>query len=153
MGVFSSISDFNTIINGLYIPGGNLAISRSQMPQIDDQEHFKNVLKLKGVSFEIVDVNSTELRLTQNEVDKWKVFKMMREIRRKGVGAFDPVVSGNDKYVLDGSHRFLARLNLSRRSKVKTLKVDMKTQDLIELINNNWGDFKLKRRNLLGKHL
>jgi hypothetical protein len=151
MGIFSNIADFNTIVNGLHIPGGNLAISRSQMPQIDDQEHFKKVLKSKGVSFEIIDVNASDLRLTQNEVDKWKVFKMMREIRRKGVGAFDPVVSGNDRYVLDGSHRFLARLNLSRRAKVQTLKVNMNTRDLIDLINNNWGDFKLKRRNLLGK--
>ena len=151
MGIFSVMGDLNNIINGLYIPAGNLAISRAQMPQIDDHEHFKKTLDKFGVKYRVKKKNVTDLRLTQNEVDKWKVFKMMRELRKKGLGAFDPVVSGKDDYVLDGSHRFVARYNLSRRAKVDTLEVDLKTQDLIDLINNNWGEFKLKRRNYSGK--
>lgn len=129
----SSFVDWLNIINGLRIPVGNLGLSRSSMPQIDDdkQQDFHDYLEANGVSIEAGQVPIGSLRLTQNEVNKMKVWKLMKAIRnKKPIGR---VWVSSDNYVVDGSHRYVAALNIDGKQRMKVYKVDMPALEFVKL--------------------
>ncbi len=147
------IQDILTIINNLWLPVGNLGFTRNSMPQIDSDktEDFVRWLKNQGVNTTNVRVRPDVLRLTQNEVNKFKVFECMQKIR--GGARMDPSFISNDRYVLDGSHRFVAHLNIDQKSPILVRRIAMDMQQLIKLANQYPGvrhrtvsDRKLEKR-------
>lgn len=142
------LTDLNTIVNNLKVPVGNLSISRSQMPQIDNQEKFKKSLTKMGIEWAEDEEQVGKLRLTQSEINKTKIMKMMSQIRKRGIKAFDPIIISDDGYVIDGSHRFAAKLNQSKRAKMPVIKVKMKALELLNTIASNPDKFNVSYRNL-----
>ncbi|MCK5019979.1 MAG: ParB N-terminal domain-containing protein [Candidatus Peribacteraceae bacterium] len=128
-----TIRDFITIFNGLTLPVGNLGVSRNQMPQIDTdkRENFIQYISNQGITIETDTVPVMNLSLTQAEINKLKIMKLMRSIRQKKIQT--PVFISNDNYILDGSHRMVALLNINKRAKIPVIRIDMKMLDLLPL--------------------
>ncbi|AYJ73626.1 hypothetical protein PS5_71 [Salmonella phage PS5] len=135
----TSFIDWMNIINGLRIPVGNLGLSRSSMPQIDTdkQEDFHKYLEDNGVSIDAAQVPIKMLRLTQNEINKMKVWKIMKQIRNKK--PMGRVWVSSDNYVVDGSHRFVAALNMDGKQRMKVYKVDLPAMEFVKLAKQFQG--------------
>ncbi|AEN94205.1 hypothetical protein SFP_0110 [Salmonella phage SFP10] len=135
----TSFIDWMNIINGLRIPVGNLGLSRSSMPQIDagKQEDFHKYLEDNGVSIDAAQVPIKMLRLTQNEINKMKVWKIMKQIRNKK--PMGRVWVSSDNYVVDGSHRFVAALNMDGKQRMKVYKVDLPAMEFVKLAKQFQG--------------
>lgn len=131
----TSFIDYLNIINSLMIPVGNLGLSRSSMPQVDDSQldAFTKYLEDNGAAVTQEHVRLKQLRLTQNEINKTKIWKLMKVIRNKK--PMQRVWVSSDNYVIDGSHRFVAALNIDNRQRLLVNKVDMKALDLVKLAN------------------
>ena len=129
----TSFIDWLNIINGLRIPVGNLGLSRSSMPQIDadKQQDFHDYLEANGVTIDASQVPIRTLRLTQNEINKMKVWKIMNQIRNKK--PMGRVWVSSDNYVVDGSHRFVAALNMDGKQRMKVYKVDLPAMEFVKL--------------------
>lgn len=129
----TSFIDWLNIINGLRIPVGNLGLSRSSMPQIDvdKQQDFHDYLEANGVTIDASQVPIRTLRLTQNEINKMKVWKIMKQIRNKK--PMGRVWVSSDNYVVDGSHRFVAALNMDGKQRMKVYKVDLPAMEFVKL--------------------
>ncbi len=134
----SAIFDAFNLINSVMVPTGNLGIMRSQMPQIDGrhQGEFINWLKAQkiGVAKKSVPVGS--LMLTQNEINKTKVFKLMQTYRSGELAKWAPVIISSDNFVIDGSHRFVAVYNVDKYANIDVIKVDKKAIELVQLCQN-----------------
>lgn len=141
------ITDINTVVNNLKTPVGNLGLTRVAMPQIESVDRLRKGLRSLEIDFFESKIPVSKLRLAQNEINKFKILKLMRIIRREGIGKMDPIVVSRDNYVIDGSHRFVAKLNQSKRAKIPALKVDMDALELVEFLNQNRTTFGTKNRN------
>ncbi|QZI90485.1 hypothetical protein MYOV003v1_p0161 [Vibrio phage 207E48.1] len=143
--------DILTVINNLFVPVGSLGVSRRAMPQIDDDRHekFLQALESREIEYERKSIQTQQLRLTQNEVNKMKVWKLMRVLRNKK--GLHPVFVSSDNYILDGSHRLVARLNTNKLGKMKTIQIDMKALELLQLIRQNQTEFGVKYRTYSGE--
>lgn len=139
-----TVKDYLTSRNGLLVPAGNLGISRSQMPQIKDFARFKKILNDRGVKVGKTRKRIGDLKMTQNEINKDKVFKLMLQYRKDNKrtrGGVDfpgnPPVISSDGYVLDGTHRFVAMFNINKHAYHNFTIVDMPIRELYELIRND----------------
>lgn len=139
-----TMKDYLTSRNGLLVPAGNLGISRSQMPQIKDFARFKKILNDRGVKVGKTRKRIGDLKMTQNEINKDKVFKLMLQYRKDNKrtrGGVDfpgnPPVISSDGYVLDGTHRFVAMFNINKHAYHNFTIVDMPIRELYELIRND----------------
>lgn len=139
-----TVKDYLTSRNGLLVPTGNLGISRSQMPQIKDFARFKKILNDRGVKVGKTRKRIGDLKMTQNEINKDKVFKLMLQYRKDNKrtrGGVDfpgnPPVISSDGYVLDGTHRFVAMFNINKHAYHNFTIVDMPIRELYELIRND----------------
>lgn len=139
-----TMKDYLTSRNGLLVPTGNLGISRSQMPQIKDFARFKKILNDRGVKVGKTRKRIGDLKMTQNEINKDKVFKLMLQYRKDNKrtrGGVDfpgnPPVISSDGYVLDGTHRFVAMFNINKHAYHNFTIVDMPIRELYELIRND----------------
>ena len=139
-----TVKDYLTSRNGLLVPAGNLGISRSQMPQIKDFARFKKILNDRGVKVGKTRKRIGDLKMTQNEINKDKVFKLMLQYRKDNKrtrGGVDfpgnPPVISSDGYVLDGTHRFVAMFNINKHAYHNFTIVDMPIRELYELIHND----------------
>lgn len=139
-----TVKDYLTARNGLLMPTGNLGISRSQMPQIKNFDRFKKVLNGYGVKVGKTRKRIGDLKMTQNEINKDKVFKLMLQYRKDNKrtrGGVDfpgnPPVISSDGYVLDGTHRFVAMFNINKHAYHNFTMVDMPIKELYELIRND----------------
>lgn len=139
-----TVKDYLTSRNGLLMPTGNLGISRSQMPQIKDFDRFKKILNQYGVKVGKTRKRIGDLKMTQNEINKDKVFKLMLQYRKDNKrtrGGVDfpgnPPVISSDGYVLDGTHRFVAMFNINKHAYHNFTMVDMPIKELYQLIRND----------------
>lgn len=139
MSLISSFIDWMSIINGLRIPVGNLGLSRSSMPQIDDDkvDDFKEYLANAGVDVTTPQIRIKDLRLTQNEVNKMKIWSLMKRYRQKKT--VQRVWVSSDNYVVDGSHRFIAALNLDDKQRLKVYQANMPALELVKMANRFKG--------------
>jgi len=135
MSVYRKFVDWLTIINGLRIPVGNLGLSRTSMPQIDSDktEDFIAYLQNQDIEVESKMFHIDRLRLTQNEMNKMKIWKIMQAFRHKKKAP--PIWVTADHYVVDGSHRYVAALNIDDRQKIKGYHVPMNALDFIKVAN------------------
>lgn len=141
------------MINSVILPAGNLGIMRSQMPQIDGphQGAFIAWLKSKGVESKRMKAQVSNLMLTQNEINKTKVFKLMQLYRGGSIAKWAPVIISKDGFVIDGSHRFVAVLNVDKYAMIDVIRVDMTAVQLVQLAQQfpqvkyrNHSDSKVK---------
>ena len=144
------IGDFLTSRNGLNVPVGNLGIPRSAMPQIKDFKRFED--DLKAFDAKVIQnkrVRVGDIKLTQNEINKDKVFKLMIQYRKKNIrtrggvdiDGFPPVIS-SDHFVLDGTHRHVAMLNIAKNSYHNYTMIDMPIRELYDVIKDNPEHFR-----------
>lgn len=147
-----AVKDYITVLNGLTVPVGNLGMSRQSMPQIDNVDEFIDVLSDNKIGVLPDTVNLSELRLTQAEINKDKVLKLLKLLRkRKYLGR---VIVSKDDYVIDGSHRFVALLNRKgRHGKIDILRVDMNALQLIGMLNANRFEYGVRYRSYSGAEL
>lgn len=147
-----SFTEFLAVFNNLSVPVGNFGIPRSSMPQIDVDliPSFMEFLEDNEVDVEFDRVPANMLSLTQSEFNKGKVLKLMRAIRRDDEKVKRIFIS-SDGYVVDGSHRFIAALNIHRRTPVSVTRINMPIMDILKLTKRfhkaryrNVSDAKLK---------
>ena len=144
----STARDYFTSRNGLLVPTGNLGISRSAMPQIKDFKRFEKVLGGYDIKIRTKRVRIGDISLTQNEINKDKVFRLMMEYRKANVRTrggvnipgFPPVLS-SDNFVLDGSHRQVAMYNINKHAYQDYSVVDYPIRELYSLIKDNPAKF------------
>lgn len=146
-----TFADFLTIINSLRVPVGNLGVSRQSMPQLDEPEKFKKALDNIDVSYRSTTVPISSLRLTQGEVNKTKIWKLMKLLRNKK--AFPPIFVSSDNFVLDGSHRYVAKLNKNPKGKMEVVQIDMDIRNLLQTIKANRLMFGARYRSLSDSEL
>lgn len=129
------IQDILTVVNNLLLPVGNLGYTRNSMPQIDHDrvDDFIAYLQEKGIEVNLVKVKCSTLRLTQNEINKLKVFEVIQLIRKKK--KMDPFFYSKDRYVLDGSHRFVGQLNVDPEKPVVAWRVECPMMELLKIAN------------------
>lgn len=150
MSFVSSFVDWMNVINGLTIPVGNLGLSRSSMPQIDtdQQDAFNAYLQDLDIDVMPMQMRLDDMRLTQNEVNKMKVWKIMKAIRQKKT--LGRVWVTKDNYVVDGSHRFVAALNMKNQKRMAVNRVNMTALDFVRVANKFVG---VKHRTVSGNDL
>lgn len=131
------IADILTVVNSLRVPAGNLGVSRRAMPQIDGKkvERFVNQMREDGVDVVKTKVPILSLRLTQNEINKMKVFKIMKGIRKTG-NCF-PIFISRDNFVIDGSHRMVAKLNINKHDKIDVRRIEMDALDILAKVKED----------------
>ncbi len=133
------------LINNIKLPAGTQGYMRSEMPQIDSKQisRLKEFLKDNDVEFYNKKIKVNKLKLTQNEVNKMKIFKMMQLIRKKKGLKGRILVSGDQpfNFVLDGSHRFAAYYNMSEKKydSIDAMVIDLPVRDAVELLNTFSG--------------
>lgn len=132
---FSALYDAFALINSVVLPTGNLGIMRSQMPQIDGphQSGFIKWLAGQGVKSEKTQMPAQNLKLTQNEINKTKVFKLMQAYRGGQIAKWAPIIVSKDGFVIDGSHRFVAIYNIDKYQSMEVIRVDMPALQLVQL--------------------
>jgi hypothetical protein len=126
-------------LNSLILPGGNMGISRSQMPQIPGQYMNEYIAHLKrnGIALQDKMVKTSSIRLTQNEYNKEKVLSLMDKLKKIGNPANQPpIIVSIDGFVLDGSHRFIANHNLNPNGDIRVLMASVKIKELLEVSRN-----------------
>jgi len=111
--------------------GTSLGFQRSRMPQIQT-EPFLAHLKDNGIAFRDSNVMPSDLRPMQRHIHPPKVRQMVHAIRN---GSFDRkklegFVTSNDGFVLDGLHRFAAKLIVEPEVRVRIVKVDLDAREL-----------------------
>jgi predicted ABC-type ATPase len=133
----------------LTIAGSNLfcaeskGIPRVQMPQMNAQqtEEFKQHLVNKGYRISNEETHASHLRATQNELNGQKVAKIAQHLRTGKPHEGDNLrtVISNDDYILDGHHRWAAKVgndsadnNLTNDTKVPVARVDIGITKLLE---------------------
>ena len=105
----------------LKIPAIGQTFSRNLMPQISPD--FINYLKKQGISHEIKDVDTKNLKSTQMEFDPTKIHALMNRDNDDS-----HIYVSNDDHVIDGHHRWLADHNTT--GKTKACVVDLPALEL-----------------------
>jgi len=102
---------FRSFINEQMTLKPGFVLSRDQMPQIKNIDHFVNFIERQDIDVsreEECDVSS--LRPTQFEYDKYKVYNIKMDWRKDpgSVSNTAPIIASQDGFVLDGHHRYFA---------------------------------------------
>ena len=121
---------------------GNMGKTRDTMPQMDEAQTVKFIEYLKGKGYKVSEEEqyASHLRATQNELNGVKVAGIAKAIR---ANQFDPTqtrtVISDDDYVLDGHHRWAAKIgndshdgNLTNDSKYPVSRINIKITKLLE---------------------
>ena len=112
-------------------------IPRAQMPQLGKEgPAFEKFLADKGFTSSADDVPVAHLKATQDELVGAKVSAIMRKLRDRDPSEDDPLFVSRDDYILDGHHRWAARVGLDAggelgKTKIKVQRVDL---GIIELL-------------------
>lgn len=136
LDAIKAIGDMFVTLNNLYLPVGGLVYSRQQMPQIPETykkmylDHFKGM----GIQVTAKVMNLRDIRLTQNEINKSKVWKLMQAIRKNGkrFRSMPKIIVSKEGYVVDGSHRFVAALNIDREGEIEVWQINMPIKQILE---------------------
>lgn len=132
---FQTLFDAFNMINSIMMPTGNLGISRAMMPQIPAsiQTEYIKWLNDKDIKTTKASIRVMSLMLTQNEINKTKVFKIMQAIRGGKTIGWSPIIVSRDGFVIDGSHRFIAAYNIDRYSNIDCIKVNLDALSIVKL--------------------
>jgi hypothetical protein len=116
-------------------------IPRVQMPQIrlGQDTAFAQYLKGKGYTVELEQQRASFLRATQSELNGGKVAAIARKLRNQPGHQGNPLFVSNDDYILDGHHRWAAKIgldaadnNLTNDTKLGIARVNISITKLLE---------------------
>jgi hypothetical protein len=122
------------ILEAIIKPKDSLGITRDQMPQIDGKHipEFLSWLRLeKGVGVETREMNVSDLKPSQGELDTDKADKIWDE---KSAKEF-PIIVSNDGFVLDGHHRWLAIKRNDESGKMRCHVIGKSAEEALELMH------------------
>lgn len=115
-------------------------ISRAELPQIPEhhKEKFIEMFRNEGVFVRKKTVPVQDLKLTQSEINKTKVWKLMQIIRNNETKnkKMSRIIISKDNFVLDGSHRMVAQLNIDVNSNIEVWKIDLPIKELVQRSKN-----------------
>jgi len=135
--VTTTMLDYLHLHNSISIPkAGNFGLPRSQMPQIESKyvPELLRFLRRKGVKVVKSEVATKSIMLVQNEYNRAKVATLMDRMRHHD-DKLEPIFLSNDGFVLDGSHRLLAKYNLDRDSTIPAYVLDIPASNAVNLLN------------------
>ena len=136
-------------------PKNNLDISREDMPQIKSKyiDHYIEWLENNGILVKEKVLTANKLKPAQDEINKDKIKEMSKDIDNI---VEKPLVISNDRYILDGLHRWATLYNKYDRFPVKVLKVGLPFKKLINITKNyehakfeHITESKMKLKNIL----
>lgn len=100
---------------------------RHAMPQLSDFTAFKKDLDDNDIALVDMKIPAKELKPTQGNFNVEKVEGM-----RKKTGAYKPIITSNDDFVIDGHHRWLAAAQ--DNAQVDSRVVDMTADELFKFL-------------------
>ena len=108
----------------------SLDIPRHEMPQIftKNMDDFKKFLFDTQVSYFDQDIHPSHLTATQNQFNSDKIERLMTNPTDA------PIITSQDKYVVDGHHRFLAAL-LGGEPHVKCIEIQLPIKELLSVLH------------------
>ena len=114
-------------------------IPRAKMPQIPTAQvqAFRDFLKDKGFTSEEAEAPVAYLKATQDELVGAKVSSMMKRLKDRDPSEDSPLFVSSDDYIMDGHHRWAARVGLDAggdlgKTKVKVIQINLGIIDLLE---------------------
>lgn len=126
-----NITDYLHAFNSIIVPPSNHGLPRSQMPQLlGSEQEFQDYLHGLGVESGYRAIKVSDLKLTQNEINKDKVLSIMQS---PTMAEGSPLIVSADNHVLDGSHRFVAMYNCCPNSNTNALVADLPMSLLLPL--------------------
>ncbi len=133
MAIMKRFSQAQMMFNDMIVPVGNFGIPRSSMPQIDGEwiHEYLAFLEDHGIEVEFKSVKVHSLKMTQSEINKDKVIALADVYKKKK--KLNRVFVSKDGYVVDGTHRFIAQLNVDRQSMFRVIQIDMNILDIIRI--------------------
>lgn len=128
------MSDYLNLFNGIMIPPSNMGIRRPDMPQIisTDIPEFLRFMKSHGVSAQKLKVFPSDLKLCQNELNKFKVLDLAR-LNQTNNYKPNPLLVSSDSFVIDGSHRLVADYNFNQDKQIEIWKFNRPIKTILEL--------------------
>ena len=95
-----------------------LGISRRNMPQVASQymNELWDWLEMKGAKIRKVRFPANSLKAIQGEFDDVKIISAM--YRRVEKDTPKPLIASQDRYIIDGHHRWLAVRNMNATQKL-----------------------------------
>lgn len=111
-------------------PGIGVSIPREQMPQIktDDMESFISFANHRGVKVEPWLILVQDLSPTQSEFRQERVDAITEDMMKS------PILISKDRYILDGTHRWIKAWQKDKRSNIPTLRIDLPLRSALELM-------------------
>ena len=110
----------------------SLGVSRDKMPQINSKDvgEFVKYLKDKGIEASSSLIDVSKIGMTQKDINVDKV-KDLLGVEKSNLAK--PVIISKDNYILDGHHRVVALYNVDKNFKLKTIKIDLGINDLLNV--------------------
>jgi hypothetical protein len=110
---------------------GNKEIPRRLMPQIYNTRRFaRNIKRKYGIKSHNEMVKPCTLIPSQEEIKTAVVKKIGKEMN-SGKYKDSPIVISKNKYVIDGHHRWAARIKYAPTKKIRALVVHKKVMDVL----------------------
>jgi hypothetical protein len=121
----------------IFIPKGNLGLARRDMPQVEEKDLPELIawLKTKKVGVTRGKVSAKSLKPIQKEINADVVKLMAGDNAPKRMNINKPVLlTKKDSYIIDGHHRWLAKLERDKESDVDAFQVDMRVREFLNLM-------------------
>lgn len=134
---FSSISE--KVIN----LKSSFSTPRDEMPQIDSTKKLREYLKKNDIDFESVAIPAKELSPTQTQLETDKADNIWADYLKKKNEKTNPlsgeIVISQDKYILDGHHRWFAAKRNDESMKLNCLMLGDNAKPALEILKNYEG--------------
>lgn len=110
----------------------SLGITRAKMPQIHNDlvSEFLEGLKKQGISVRPETVSVSSLKPTQREMDRSKVEGMLKSAPDRALNK--PIIVSNDNRILDGHHRWAAKMSRNPVERQQVWRVGLSIRKLLE---------------------
>lgn len=110
----------------------SLGLQRRSMPQIIDQEDFKQFLRKSNISFSKNTIFSHKLKPTQKHLNPEKIIKLLKSSKSDT----KPIIISSDNYVIDGHHRWA--VSVIKNEPIVCLVVNRNAKNLLEVILDDY---------------
>jgi len=129
---FQQFSEYKDEIKFLINHG--MHIPRKDMPQIknDNREAFLKYLEDNNVKYQHKDITVKDYRIVQGEIDLSKVLSIIS----KGSRDYYPLIVSSDGFVIDGTHRFVAKYLVDKNDTAQAIVIDLSASKLLNLTNS-----------------
>lgn len=121
-----------------------LGIARHEMPQIahGHYDDFFKYMQDSGVTFRKEMVTTKGLKATQKEfADAGIITSIIKGT--DPTRTFKPIIISKDGYVIDGHHRWLAKLNTFPDGKIEAFRANKNGKEVLELTKKfKWVTFR-----------